>query len=138
MSADVSRDTARTSAVLPGGIVPSHGHGHIKPWAPGQSGRPPGLRNDVWLACQRLCRQRSPEAADEIYRLMQKSDDERIRFMAADWVYTRAWGKPEPYDPKAADNSGQWRIDVSKLTSDQRALLLAIIQSGAVKPAEDG
>jgi hypothetical protein len=65
---------------------------------------------------------------------MQKSDDERIRFMSATWIYERAWGKPRDYDPREAD-AGSLKIDVHALTAEQRAVLLAIVQSGAVKPA---
>jgi hypothetical protein len=45
----------------------------------------------------------------------------------------RASGKLKEFDPREVPTGGM-RIDVLMLTSDQRALLLPIIQSGAVKP----
>ena len=69
-------------------------------------------------------------------KLIFKTDaaDESVAIVAMQAVLDRAWGKPRDYDPREAQ-SGGLRIDVSKLTHDQRALLLAIIQSDAVKPA---
>jgi hypothetical protein len=36
---------------------------------------------------------------EEILRLSKESEDERIRYIAATWVFERAWGKPRDFDP---------------------------------------
>ena len=48
-----------------------------------------------------VCRASSFEAAEEIVRLSKESTDERVRYMAATWVYERSWGRPQDYDPNA-------------------------------------
>ena len=57
--------------------------------------------------------------------------------VAANSVLDRAWGKPKEFDPREVPTGGM-RIDVAMLTAEQRSLLLAIVQSGAVKPVENG
>src|SRR6185312_5678728 len=96
-------DTVQPPDTLPPGFVrPSHGVGLLRPpWKPGEV--PPHRQKgtvDAYQRCQKLCRERSPRAADEMWNLMQHDRDSRIRFMAASWIYERAWGKPEDYDPR--------------------------------------
>jgi hypothetical protein len=67
-------------------------------WKPGQSGNLSGTGGE-YQRCLKLCRASSYEAAVEIVRLSKESDDDRVRYMAATWVYERAWGKPKEYDP---------------------------------------
>src|SRR5215472_16489282 len=70
-------------------------------WKPGQSGNPCGAIGE-WQRCRALCRENSADAAAEIIRLYKESDDDRVRFMSAQWVYARAWGEKEPaFDPNA-------------------------------------
>jgi hypothetical protein len=103
------------------------------PWRPGQNGNPQGKRGDEYLETIRLARQASPET---MRKLIAKTDsnDDRVALVAMQAILDRAWGKPRDYDPKSAQ-AGGLRIDVGKLTSEQRQLLLAIIQSGAVRQA---
>lgn len=125
---------SRLPQSAPDGFVPSHGRGVLRPpWRPGERGNPQGKRGDEYLETIRLARQASPET---MRKLILKTDaaDESVAIVAMQAVLDRAWGKPRDYDPREAQ-SGGLRIDVSKLTHDQRALLLAIIQSDAVKPA---
>ena len=61
----------------------------------------PGGRSGEYQRCLMLCRKSSYDAALEIIRLSQESDDERVRFMSATWVYERAWGKAKEFDPNA-------------------------------------
>ena len=49
----------------------------------------PAGKGDEYGRCLRLCREASFSAAEEIIRLSKESDDERVRFMAATWIYVR-------------------------------------------------
>jgi len=48
-------------------------------------------------ACRARCREHSEAAAKEIVRLFSESQDDRVRYMAAQWTYEQAWGKVEDY-----------------------------------------
>lgn len=58
----------------------------------------PAGKGGEYQRCLKLCRESSHEAAEEIIRLSKESGDERVRYMAATWVFERAWGKPKEYD----------------------------------------
>jgi hypothetical protein len=103
------------------------------PWQPGQRGNPQN-KNQLFNQCQKLCRERSPEAADKMYALMS-CGDERIEFMAATWIYERAWGKPKDYDPSLEKAPGVV-FDLQHLTREQLQMLLELSRTGAVKPAD--
>ena len=87
-------------------------------WKPGQSGNPGGFGGE-YQRCLRLCRDASYEAAEEIIRLRRESDDDRIRYMAATWIYERAWGKPKDYDPADEPKPKRDRFDASKYTVEE-------------------
>jgi hypothetical protein len=70
---------------------------NLIPYRPGQSGNPGG-RTKQYAEAQRICREASPEAARTMVELL-KSDDDRVRLMAADKLLERAWGKAREYDP---------------------------------------
>jgi hypothetical protein len=53
------------------------------------------------LTLPEQCQASSFEAAEEIVPLVKESADERIRYMAATWLYERAWGRAQDYDPNA-------------------------------------
>jgi hypothetical protein len=81
-------------------------------WKPGQSGNPEGFPAK-YRAVIALCRETSPESVREIIRLRDNSEDERIRFMCATWLFERAWGKPKDYDqtkekPQTEFNPGDY------------------------------
>jgi hypothetical protein len=59
----------------------------------------PAGRGGEYQRCLKLCRESSYDAAKEIIRLSRESDDDRVRYTAANWVYEHAWGKPKDYDP---------------------------------------
>jgi hypothetical protein len=87
-------------------------------WPPGQSGNPGGTGGE-YQRCLKLCRQASHDAAEEIIRLSKESEDERVRFTAAAWVYERAWGKPREYDP-STEKAERPKFDPSLLSPQQR------------------
>jgi hypothetical protein len=65
-------------------------------------------------------------------RLFRESDDDRVRFMAAQWTYEQAWGKAAPYDPNT-DPESRPALDVRALNPEQRAqlrLFLDLMQAG--------
>jgi hypothetical protein len=67
-------------------------------WEPGKVVNPGG-RTDDYLACQRICREASPDAAKKMVELINDPDP-RIALMAAERIVDRAWGRPRDYDPK--------------------------------------
>jgi hypothetical protein len=115
-------------------VKPSHGNGMLcPPWQPGQRGNPQN-KNQLFNQCQKLCRERSPEAADKMYALMS-CGDERIEFMAAAWIYERAWGKPKDYDP-SLEKAPRVVFDLAHLSREQLRMLLELTRTGAVKLAD--
>ena len=107
-------------------------------WQPGQSGNPSG-KGGEYQRCLNLCREASYESAQEIIRLRDESDDDRVRFMAATWIYERAWGKAKEYDPRE-EQANRPTFDPSRLTSEQRELVKAalhlMMQTTAPEPIE--
>ena len=107
-------------------------------WKPGQSGNPGGFGGE-YQRCLRLCRDASYEAAEEIIRLRRESDDDRIRYMAATWIYERAWGKPKDYDPADELKPQRARFDPSKYTLKEleqiQAALLLMREDRSERPA---
>lgn len=93
-------------------------------WKPGQSGNPTGAIGE-WQRCRRLCREHSAEAAQEIIRLFAESDDDRVRYMAAQWVYEQAWGKSREFDPATEREPASF--DATKLTAEERAQVRAAL-----------
>jgi hypothetical protein len=113
-------------------------------WQPGKSGNPGGKTGE-YQRCKSLCRDASFAAAQEIIRLSQESDDERVRYMSATWIYERAWGKPKDYDLKE-DEAARPRFDPSLLDPKdvplvRQALMLmqqAIRRAEAQQQSESG
>ena len=69
-------------------------------------------------ACRARCREHSEAAAKEIVRLFSESQDDRVRYMAAQWTYEQAWGKAREFDPNAEPVRSTF--DASRLTPEQR------------------
>ena len=94
-------------------------------WKPGQSGNPSG-RGGEYQRCLALCRENSFDAAQEIIRLSRESDDERVRYMAATWVYERAWGKAEPTFDRV-----EFEMPSLQSGADLTAAMAAVIQAAS-------
>jgi hypothetical protein len=103
-------------------------------WKPGQSGNPQGAIGE-WQRCRALCREHSAAAAEEIIRLFRESDDDRVRFMAAQWCFERAWGKAQEFDPNAEREP--LPFDASRLTSEERELLRKGLRRELDRPSGD-
>ena len=99
-------------------------------WKPGQSGNPRGFGGE-YQRCLRLCREASYEAAEDIIRLGRESDDDRVRFTAASWIFERSWGRARDFDP-ADEPKPKRRFDPSKYTLKE----LEQIQAALVLMAE--
>lgn len=78
----------------------------------------PSGKSGEYQRCRQLCREASAAAAEEIFRLYQHRDDDRVRFMAAQWTFEQAWGKAPQYNPNA-DPEMRPNPDVSLLTPEQ-------------------
>ena len=109
-------------------------------WKPGQSGNPGGFGGE-YQRCLRLCRDASYEAAEEIIRLGRESDDDRVRFTAASWIFERSWGRPKDYDP-ADEPKPKRRFDPSRYSIEElkqiQAALLLMAEDRREKPTNRG
>jgi hypothetical protein len=95
----------------------------------------PAGKGGEYQRCLKLCRESSHEAAEEIVRLSKESEDERVRYMAATWIFERAWGKPKEYDA-AQENDERPKFNPrlytpSELDLIERALRLMVESRGA-------
>jgi hypothetical protein len=107
-----------------------------KSWQPGQSGNPSG-KGGEYQRCRKLCREASASAAEEIIRLYQQSDDDRVRFMAAQWTFEQAWGKAPQYDPNA-DPEVRPKLDISRLAPQQQQQLRELLNIALAQTAVAG
>ena len=146
MSTDAGQERGgrRVAVTTPGPLPPppegffrpSHGAGVLRaPWGKGTTGNPGGKTGD-YHECVSLARKASPAAVRVLIEKMN-SLDERVAIVAAQAVLERAWGKPKELDLREL-NQGAMRLDFSKLSREEIALLLRITQSGAMKRADDG
>jgi hypothetical protein len=100
-------------------------------WKPGVSGNPGGTPKQTpdYKRCRELCRQHSEESALGMIELAANSLDDRVRFMANQWVYEQAWGKARDYD---ATEDAPSRLDLLRLSPEQRAELRKLIDFARV------
>jgi hypothetical protein len=94
-------------------------------WQKGFAPNPSG-KGGQYHETMKLCRNASAESIVELIRLRDHSDDDRVRYMAATWLYERAWGKIKEYDPKSEEQP--LPFDPSKLTPGQFNKLRAAMQ----------
>jgi hypothetical protein len=101
---------------------------HLEPYKfrPGQSGNPAGFpksRREQIEACERLARERSPEAIEIMTQLMRHSDDDRVRLLAADKLNERGLGRAREFVPE--EEMSSWH----NMSADQlRAKLIDEIE----------
>lgn len=127
-------------AKMPGAEAAKNLGKQIGRWKPGQSGNPKGMQGArLYIEAQRICRDASPQAALRMVELMGDPDT-RVAYMATNMILERAWGKPREYDP-ATDPENQVRIDVRRLTDEERGTLRKLMQQavavGARSDEED-
>jgi hypothetical protein len=117
----------------PGFIRPPHGGIIRAPWQKGVSPNPGG-RGGEYHETVSLARKASPDAMRKLIAKMD-SDDERVAVIAMQGVLERAWGKPKEMDPKDFDRARP-RLDLTKLSPEQIAVLVEITRSVAIMPAD--
>ena len=83
--------------------------------------------------CRELCRQHSEQSALGMIDLAANSLDDRVRFMANQWVYEQAWGKPREYDP--AEDAPP-KLDLLRLSPEQRQELRRLIELARISRVE--
>lgn len=114
-SAERLRKDARKAAARAQALANPAFTAHI--FKPGQSGNPHGVGHE-YKRCRALCKDASPDAANEIIRLFKESADDRVRYMAAQWCYEQAWGKAKEYDP--LQDKEPLKYDFTQLSAEQR------------------
>jgi hypothetical protein len=112
-------------------LIPSHGHGQLRPWRPGQSGNPGGVGGQLREA-QRLAKQSTPKAIRRLIDMLDSKDD-RVVVVAANALWDKAGGKVMENNPE--QETGK-RIDLSKLTAPELQFLLKLVRSGAMQMTE--
>jgi len=105
-------------------------------WQPGQSANPGGRPKETadYKTCRLLARDISAENTRKMNELANTTEDDRVQYMARDWIDQRAWGKPKDYD-LAEDRSSQF--DLLRLSPEQREELRRLLEL-AKKPREIG
>ena len=86
----------------------------------------PAGKGGKYQECKRLCREASPKAAKAIIQMIDQTDDDRVRFIAASWVHEQAWGKPKDFDPAAEKPEQRLTFDPRRYTPKD----VAVIEQG--------
>jgi hypothetical protein len=110
-----------------------NGHGMITPFQPGDRHQTGYRKPSVYIETLHLARKSSPDAMRTLIERLHDPDG-RIAVMAANLILERAWGKVRE---QKAEEKAQQKIDLSKLTGPELALLLQLAESGRLGPAED-
>jgi hypothetical protein len=111
-----------------GWIKPKHGRGMLRPFQPGNSGRPvnTSTRYSETLA---LARENSPKAMRTLISRLQDPDG-RIAVVAANSIPERAWGKVREMKPEERE---QVSIDLSALSAAELKILTDLALSGRLR-----
>jgi hypothetical protein len=111
-----------------GWIKPKHGKGMLRPFQPGNSGRPvnTSTRYSETLA---LARENSPAAMRTLISRLQDPDG-RIAVVAANSLLERAWGKVREMKPEERQ---QMSIDLSALSAAELKILMDLAVSGRLR-----
>lgn len=113
---------------------PKHGVGMLKPWKPGQTGNAGGIPQKYTEAKAALRNWCCEDGVDRLIELAN-SRDERVAAIIVQGIWDRAFGKPKEYDPN--EDAPRTVIDLSRLTGAQLAIIRTMIDSGAIRPAEE-
>ena len=77
----------------------------------GVSGNPGG-RSKEWVAVHKKFQEKGPRAFEILVDIMENSEDEKIRLMAAERVLERAYGKPKQETEISGVDGGALKIVV--------------------------
>ena len=107
--------------------VPSHGHGRLRPFQPGQSGNPSG-QSGRYGQVVHLARQASPQVMQALITIaLDPAEDSRARIVACQEILGRAFGRI-PAEVKL-NEGGSATLDASKLTDRELEVLLKIART---------
>lgn len=114
------------------GTVP--GRPWLKPWKPGQSGNPGGAHAAARHKAVALARQHTTEGILRLVDLM-RSKDHRTALAATVQLLAYGIGKPREQSEEDAERV-KMVFDLYRLPPEQLAALYALVNSGAVRPAD--
>lgn len=112
--------------VPPKGITPPQ----LTPFRKGHNLHQHAVTRELLKKAKKLAKDKSPEAMETLVDLMTCADP-RVAYMAATAILDRGMGKPKEAD-SGEDNEAATKIDVTKLSPEQREQLRAILQLGTV------
>jgi hypothetical protein len=112
-----------------GWIKPKHGRGMLRPFQPGNSGRPKNTSTRYSETLQ-LARAASPDAMRCLIERLHDPDG-RIAVMAASLILERSWGRV--VREMKPDEREQVSIDLSALSAVELKILADLAQSGRLR-----
>jgi hypothetical protein len=111
---------------------PSHGHGLLRNWQPGnQYG---GKRSSRYYETVQYAREHSMEALRALVERLYDPDG-RIVVVAANSILERAFGRPKEQKPEEQE---QVQLDLSSLTREELGVLFRLAQSGRLRSVPTG
>ncbi len=123
------------SSTAPSLIIPSHGHGRIAPWQKGKSGNPSGVGGRC-REVQKIAAEASLDAIRTLIAIVtDEGEDTRCRIVAAQTVLDRGLGKVRETE---AEQAGPPKLDVSRLSNEERMALKAILVKLGAGQKEEG
>jgi hypothetical protein len=130
MESDLSTLPHDTKKSVPGRArVAGKNGGVLYPFEKGH-GQTPGYNKPAYLKeSLRLAREASPRAVATLIKHLD-AEDGRIAVVAAERLLERAWG-PARHTP---DERQEVKIDLSRLTSAELHVLLALVERGGLQP----
>lgn len=106
------------------------GRGNLRPPWPKGFCPNPGGKGSRYHEVQALARDSAPEAMRTLIALLDDPDP-RIRTVASNSILDRAFGKPKEMQPE--EKRERTTVDLSKLSDEQKRLLLEMFRSGVLK-----
>jgi hypothetical protein len=111
---------------------PSHGHGLLRNWQPGnQYG---GKRSSRYYQTVQYAREHSMEALRALVERLSDPDG-RIVIVAANSILERAYGRPKE---QKLEELEQTSIDLSQLSREELDVLFRLAQSGRLRSVPTG
>jgi hypothetical protein len=114
--------------VREGWIKPKHGRGMLRPFQPGNSGRPKNTSTRYSETLQ-LARAASPDAMRCLIERLHDPDG-RIAVTAASLILERSWGKVREMKPEERE---QVSIDLTALSAAELKILTDLALSGRLR-----
>lgn len=108
-----------------GYVVPSHGHGRIRPFRPGQIGNPTG-QNGRYAQLVSFCRNKSMEMTEILYRIAgDENEDARCRIVACQEILGRAFGRI----PAEVKVDGAPPLDLEAVSEQKLELVIRALEA---------